>query len=353
MTVSRALAGALIAGALSAGCDDAAEVVSDPPVRPAKLVEISASANIRSLRLPAVVAAGDSSVLTFQVPGLMQELNVAEGDTVARGDVLAQLDQRDYRASATSARATFDNAQIEFERIETLVERGTAARSMLDQRRSERDVARANLDTARKALEDTVLRAPFDGVVADLHVENFETVNTTQPIVTLQGSNVAEAVVQVPATIVVNAERIEPIELYVQLDAAPEIQMNAVFSESASLADPTTQTFEARFAFTPPDNLLILPGMTGILRGQFQLGGEEASTPQITAPISAVLAEAGQTYVWLVDTETMTVSRRDVVVSPGVGETVIIGEGLDAGDVIVGAGGHYLREGAQIRPFEP
>ncbi|MCG8442578.1 MAG: efflux RND transporter periplasmic adaptor subunit [Caulobacterales bacterium] len=336
-----------------AACDDAPVAETAPPVRPAKLIAIAAEANIRSIRLPAVVAAADSSVLTFQVSGVMQELNVGEGDAVTRGQVIAQLDQRDFQTAVASAQATFDNAQIEFERTSTLVERGTAAQSMLDQRRSQRDVARASLDSARKALDDTVLRAPFEGVVADLHVENFETVTPQQAIVTIQGSGVAEAVVQVPATIVVNAEQIEPIELYVELDAAPNIQMNAVLSEAASLADPTTQTFEARFAFTPPDELVILPGMTGILRGQFRIAGDEASQSQIVAPISAILAEAGQTYVWLVDPEAMTVSRRDVVVSPGVGETVVIASGVAPGDLIVGAGGHYLREGAEIRPYEP
>ncbi len=300
-----------------------------------------------------MVAASDSSVLTFQVSGVLEILDVAEGEEVSRGQLLGQLDQRDFRTSVVSAQATYDNAQAEFERGEALLARGATTQSVLDQRRSARDVARAALESAEKSFEDTVLRAPFDGIVGDLHVENFETVSPGQAIVTIQGQGRTEAVVQVPASIVVNAEQIEPIELYVELDAAPGLQMNAELSESASLADPTTQTFEARFAFTPPDSLLILPGMTGILRGRFRIAGEDAPQEQIVAPISAILAEAGETYVWVVDTDTMTVSRRAVTVSPSIGETIVIESGLAAGDVIVGAGGHYLSEGAQIRPFEP
>lgn len=349
----RWIGGALVASLMLSACDNTPEVETAPPVRPAKLIEISAESNIRSIRLPAVAAAADSSVLTFQVSGVLQNIDVNEGDEVERGQVIAELDERDFQTAVASAQATFDNAQIDFTRTETLVERGSAARSMLDQRRSQRDVARASLNSARKALDDTVLRAPFDGVVADLHVENFETVTPQQPIATIQGNGLAEAVVQVPATIVVNADQIEPIELYVEWDAAPGVQMNAVLGEFASLADPSTQTFETRFGFTPPDNLLILPGMTGILRGQFRIAGEQSADAQIVAPISAILAEAGQTYVWLVDPDAMTVSKRDVVVSPGIGETVVIASGVAPGDVIVGAGGHYLREGAEIRPFEP
>ncbi len=338
---------------MMSACDNAPEREAEPPIRPAKLIEISAEANIRSIRLPAVIAAAESSILTFQVSGVIQTLDVSEGAQVTEGQVIAKLDQRDFQAAFASAQATFDNAQAEFERADALAERGSVTRSLLDQRRSQRDVARASLDSAQKALEDTVLRAPFDGVIADLHVENFETVTPQQRIATIQGSGAAEAVVQIPATIAVYAEQIEPIELYVELDAAPGAQMNAVLSEYASLADPTTQTFEARFGFTPPDDLLVLPGMTGILRGQFRIASDGGSQAQIVAPISAVLAEAGKTYVWLVDPDTMTVSRRDVAVGPGVGETVVIASGLAPGDVIVGAGGHYLREGAAIRPFEP
>ncbi|MEM1106706.1 MAG: efflux RND transporter periplasmic adaptor subunit [Pseudomonadota bacterium] len=348
-----AWASALSSAVILTGCSEAEVApLEAPTVRPAKLIEVSSAQLERSFRLPAIVGAADSSILTFQVGGLLQELQIIEGTEVERGQLLAQLDQRDFRNSVASARATFDNAQVEFTRAERLISERAIAQSVFDQRRSQRDVARASLDSALKSLDDTVIRAPFDGVVADIHVESFETVSPSQPILTLQSAGDAEVVIQVPASIVVNVERLQPIELLLELDAAPNLRLPATFVSSASVADATTQTFEARFAFSPPPDLLILPGMTGLLNGRFRVPAEEADTSGVSVPLSAILSEAGDTYVWRVDPDEMTVTRTGVSVSPGVGENVIVTAGLGEGDLIVGAGGAYLTEGAEIRAYE-
>ncbi|MEM6651625.1 MAG: efflux RND transporter periplasmic adaptor subunit [Pseudomonadota bacterium] len=338
---------------LLTSCSQTSEVAETEPniVRPVKVLNVSADSRVRSIKLPAIVGASDSSILTFQVSGSLLELGISEGDEVERGQVLAQLDQRDFRNSVTSAQAQFENAQIEFERAERLIAENAISRSVFDQRRSQRDVSRASLDSARKQLDDTTIRAPFSGIVADIHVESFETIGAQQPVLTLQSAGDAEAIVQVPASLVVNIQQLEPIDTFLELDAAPGVRLPATFVEAASAADATTQTFEARFAFSPPDELVILPGMTGLLVGRFQtIAADEA--PGIAIPINAVLAEAGETYVWTVDTETLTVSRRDIEVGAGVDQGVRVTSGLEEGDMIVGAGGAYLTEGAEIRIYE-
>jgi RND family efflux transporter MFP subunit len=324
----------------------------DAPVRPVKVFEITASSDIRTLRLPAVMRAAESSVIAFQVGGLLQEITLVEGQDVKRGDELARLDQRDFVNAVASAQAQYDNAHSEFERARRLVEQNAISRSVYEQRKAQSDIARARLRSAEKALSDTVLTAPFDGVVADLHVEPFETIAPQQPIVTIQNNNAIEAIVHIPATIVANADRIDPIEIIVILDAAPDVFIPAVLSEAVSVADPSTQTFEAKFSFAPPDGLQVLPGMTGVVRGQFRFGGDDVADRQVTVPISAVISEAGKTYVWVLDTTSMRVFRRDIEVSTGVGEMLVVEEGLEAGDIIVAAGGQYLYEGAEVRLYE-
>ncbi|MEM1379427.1 MAG: efflux RND transporter periplasmic adaptor subunit [Pseudomonadota bacterium] len=335
-----------------ASCGPAADDAPppEPTVRPVKVLLLSADEQVRSIKLPAIVGAADNSILTFQVPGLLQELEISEGQEVAQRDVLARLDQRDFQNELNSARARFDNAQAEFNRAQRLIEENAIARSVFDQRRSARDVARASLDSALKRLDDTIIRAPFAGVVADIHVESFENVGAQQPILTLQSAGDAEAIVQTPASLVVNIQQLEPIETYLELDAAPRVRLPASFLESASAADPTTQTFESRFAFTPPSDLLVLPGMTGLLTGRFKASSGTAEAG-LLIPVPAVLSEAGRTYVWVVDQEGLTVSRRNIEVSSGVEDNVRVVNGLRAGEMIVIAGGAYLTEGAQIRLY--
>ncbi|MEM6536827.1 MAG: efflux RND transporter periplasmic adaptor subunit [Pseudomonadota bacterium] len=343
---------AVLCAILLAGCEQEAEEPAVKSIRPAKLIEISESVGIRVLRLPAVVGAASTSNLAFQVAGRLQALDIEEGQQVSKGDVLATLDQRDFINSVASARAQFDNAQIEFERAQRLVAAEAIAQSVLDQRRSTRDTNRATLDSALKALDDTTIRAPFDGVVADIFVESFENISAQSPVLTIQSQGDAEAIAQVPASLVANIENLNPIDIRLELDAAPDLVMPAEFSEAASVSDPNTQTFETRFSFSPPSNLVILPGMTGILTGRFETRSETGETDLlITLPISAIVAEAGQTFVWIVDLKTMTVTRRDVAVDPGPGGNVVVTSGLEPGETIVGAGGQYLYEGAEVRRY--
>lgn len=356
----------LAAGLTACGPGEEPAVTAKP--RPAKLYVVEEDTIIRSTRLPAIVGAAETSVLTFTVPGVLQELSVVEGDEVKAGDVLARLDQRDFQNDVNAAQAQFNVANADFQRAENLLAQDAISRSAVDQARSAKDVAQATLNNAQKRLEDATLRAPFDGAIAVINVEAFETIGAQQPVMTLQGQGPLEAIVQMPASIVVNAERIVPVYAYVELDAVPGTRFPTMMAEGAGIADPTTQTFEVRFGFSTPDDIMVLPGMTGIFFGQFRLMDDE-ETDQLAVPLSAIIGEAGATYVWVAitdaDTGAITVTRRPVVVLPGVGETVPVaplavddttGEivsGLAPGDEIVAAGGHYLSEGEEIRRYQP
>jgi len=329
------------------------EAPAEPQVRPAKLLEIAASENVRVRTFPAIVEASSSVTLTFQVGGLIEDVAVNDGDEVEAGDVIARLDQRDFRNNLATAQAQYDSAQSDFARAARLLEQDAIARSVYEQRLAQRDVARASLDSAQKALDDTLLRSPFDGVVAEVFAVDFQNIGAQQPVATLQTSGDAEAVVQVPATLVANSGRIEPIETVLILDAAPNRRLPATLYAAATQADTQTQTFEARFAFSPPADLRVLPGMTGQIEARLILASEDGATDRVTVPLSAVIYRGAETFVWLVDPDTMTVSPRTVELEQGIGETLRVIAGLEPGDVIVGAGAAFLHEGMQVRRYEP
>ncbi len=336
-----------------AACTEELPEPDAPAVRPAKIFEVKESTVVRSFRLPMVVGAAETTVIAFQVGGLLQELSVNEGEEIEAGKQLAQLDQRNFENAVSVARAEFQQARDDFARAQELIQRGNIARSTFDQRRAAADIARARLDSAEKDLSDSTLFAPFNGIVADIHVEAFETVSASQPIMTLQGAEAVEAVVQIPASIVINADLIQPVDLYVVLDAAPNLRLVATLSETTALADAQTQTFETKFSFATPEGLTILPGMTGLIYGRYTLAGEDGAQTNIQVPVNSVQSEAGQTYVWLVDPDTLTVTRRDIVLGEPEGGTVTVAGGLAAGDQIIAAGGTYLTEGAKVRRYEP
>ena len=335
--------------ACSGGDIEEAEIV-----RPAKLHVVQKSEDRFDASFPAVIEAGSSSTLTFQVSGLLESLPVLEGQPVRKGGVIGRLDQRRYQNAVNAAQAEYAVAQSQYESAARLLEEDAIARITVDQRRAQRDVARAQLDSARKDLSDTVLRAPFSGVVAVKHATRFQNIQAKEDIVTLQSINVVEAVVSIPADIVaaLGNDPNDVDEQYVVLNSAPNLRIPGRFRSATTQADTQSQTFQVKFEFTPPRGMTVLPGMTGTVFGSRSLvGGDDDGT--ISVPLGAVQASGKDKYVWVVDKKTMLVKKRTVKVSKGVGDEVAIDSGLKAGETIVAAGAAYLQDGAKIRSYEP
>ncbi len=334
------------------GCGQKVSTEKVEVIRPAKLIEVTASSNIKHFNFPAVVEALSSKELTFQVSGQIEKLNVREGSEVKQGDVLATLVQRDFKNRLQTAQTQFNVAKLDFERAQRLIVENAIAQNVYDQRFTQLKVTTAQLDTANKAVEDTVLLSPFDGVVAVKHAKELDTVSPSQAVFTLQTEGAAEALVKIPASLVTHQKQIVPIEIVVILDSANQYEIKAKLVAASTLADERSQTFDVRFGFTPPEELTILPGMTGVVKVSLKLTSDVKNIGQIAIPLSAVLSDSDGQFVWKVDTQTMTVARQNIQVGAGVGETIAIDSGLIAGDTIVGAGASYLNEGMKIRRLE-
>ncbi|MCG7588046.1 efflux RND transporter periplasmic adaptor subunit, partial [Photobacterium sp. OFAV2-7] len=151
-------------------------------------------------------------------------------------------------------------------------------------------------------------------------------------------------------SLVIKSETEMPDIITLELDAAPDISIPAKLLEFAGKADPATQTFEVRYSFKPPKKLVILPGMTGTLTGEFSPTKKEHSNT-FSVPLSSIVADGGETYVWVLDQVTMTVSRRNVHVTPGDDNNVSVSN-LEPGEVIISAGANSLYEGVQVRQFK-
>ena len=328
----------------------AGEEVETPEVeRPARLLTVKPASERLEVSFPAIVEARDSSTLTFQVGGLLQDFPVTEGQPVRKGQVLARLDPRRYQNAVDSAQAQFDTAQSEYESAAALLEQNAIAAITVQQRQAQRDVAAATLDSAKKDLADTVLRAPFSGIVAESIATRFENVQPQEDIITLQTTGAAEAVVSVPASIVGRFDGRRATREYVVLSSAPDVQIPGRFLSARTQADAQSQTFRVKFSFSPPSGVTVLPGMTGTVYVGRDLLADEIEGDGISVPLGAVLSDGMDRFVWMVDRKTMTVSKRKVSVGGEAGKEVLITDGLETGETIVSAGAAFLHEGMKIR----
>lgn len=318
----------------------------------AKLVTVGEKADDALLNYPATVKAENVSTLSFEVSGVVDQLLVVESQRVQKGDVLAKLDDRDLLTKLQSAQAQFDNANGEFERAERLIKEDAISKSEFEQRRAQRDVNKAQLDTAKKAMSDATLIAPFDGYIADISIKNKQAIQAGTTAITILGQGEMEATINLPASIMARADktRNDVGFAYLVFSFAPEQRIPAKFKEASLSADSASQTYKITFTFTHPKTINILPGMNATLWFLDPRQSNNALT-QLTIPLTSVGIDGDQKYVWLVDQTTMLVNKQNITVQDGVGEKVIVTNGLKIGDTVVAAGISSVSAGMKVRPW--
>ena len=335
-----------------AACDSetSSDESTESVARPAKFMTIEHVGTQDLLNFPAVIKSQKLSELTFEVGGIVKELSVVAAQKVQEGDTLAILDPHDLNEKLNSAQAQYDNAESEYQRAVRLMKEDAISRSKLEERKSKRDVNKATFETAKKALDHTVLRAPYSGAIAKVSIEERQVVQAGQPAISILGHGGYEATINLPASIIAqskgkgrNSDR-----SYIILEAAPDHKIPAVFKGASLEADPTSQTYEVTFTFAPPEEVTILPGMNAVVWVQ-DPRIDVSGAGSIPVPLTAIAIDGDQKYVWLVDPNDMTVSRKDVVVEDSVGRALNITDGLAVGDMIVYSGVSSLSEGMKVR----
>lgn len=352
-----ALATAVVISLL--GCKEEAPP-APPPVRPVKILEVSSGGGMRTIEFPGEIRAVRHAELAFEDAGKLVELPVLDGQDVSQGQVLAKLDPRDFESVRDAESAKLAKAEADFSRVKALYDADVASKQEFDGARSQLDVAQANADRALKDLEDdAVIVAPFAGIVAKVHVENFQNVQAKQAILLLQDTSTLEVVVAIPETGFAgsrrgssNAERDAALEPTVFVSSVEGRSFPAKVKEFSPTADPTSRTYQAVFSIESPADVTILPGMTASVRIN-SLASAVGSSGEIQIPARAALAdEQGKAYVWKIDPSNMQVSRVAVELGLLAGDSVTVTNGLANGDWVAVSGVHQLREGMRVRRYE-
>ncbi len=350
----------LLAVTLFTACGDKETATEENYVRPVKVVEIDSATMERTYEFPGQIQASQQLDLAFEVPGKLTAINVKEGDFVKKGDLVATLDTRDYQSSLNSAKATVEEAKLERDRNQRLFDQQAGSKEAVEKSNRSVETAQANFEKAKKAFEDTSLKAPFSGVVAKVFVDDFQNVTANQDIVVMQDTTTFEAVIDIPETLWVlanpdlsNEERTKRSRPEIRLTALRSARFPATISETSMLADPKTRTFQVTLAFSPPADLNISPGMTAAAIIHWT-GEALRDAAAYTVPVGAVgFDDAGKAYVWKIDPEKMTASRLEVEAGEVTDGKIGISGELAAGELIAGSGVAQIREGMVVKRWQP
>ncbi len=327
--------------------------------RPVKILTIGGPNSVGSREYPGTLRGAQTAEMAFEVSGRMIGRPVKEGERVKKGAVLARLDDRDYVAQLDVAKANLRKAQSDYRRGQSIYDEdpGAISKRRIDGYRRAFEVTEAELRVAQKAVEDTMLRAPFDGVMARKLVEDFANVNAKDPVLIFQDDSHLEIRVNIPERDMAGEERKQTIEEItarvkpeVVVTSIPDRSFPARIKEFATEADPVTRTFQVTLIFDHPKDTQIFPGMTAKVR--IKLSRLRGHSDRIAIPANATRADdKGNAFVWLIDPSSMTVRRAPVELGELFGSEVEVKNGLSNGDMIAVSGVHQLREGMTVRKF--
>lgn len=354
----------LPSGNASGSATPETQTLSGP--RPVPMYTIASGQTGTARSYPGTAESGSEVDLSFRVAGPLVAVNVGPGSVVKKGQALMQIDPRDYRdniavisAQLTAARAEYDNAKLEFERVKPLIKKGVVSQSDYD--RAERAHAtamasvkniEAQLAIARHKLGDTTLRAPFDGIVTTQLVENHEMISAGQKALKMHDTSSIEIHVNIPETVLSNYNLNTQQTVDATFPAIPGRTFKAHMSEWSAEADPQTRTYEVTFTLPAPSGNgepAILPGMTAEISWS---GMQKAASP-LSIPASALVADdKNQSQVWVFNPETQLATKRSIVTGKLVdGSRFQVLDGLEEGETIVVAGVDFITPEMKLRPM--
>jgi HlyD family secretion protein len=329
------------------------------------------------------VTARREATVSSKVTGKVVEVLIEEGMKVEAGQILARIDSSNVEkslalaeAQAESARqalgetkANLENAEREFRRLKELaenkvasisdVERGEALMKSLKARlgRQDADVVVAEREVAawRQQLEDTIIRAPFSGIVTAKNAQPGEMISpmsaggsfTRTGICTIVDMSSLEIEVDVNESFINRVRAGQPVEA--TLDAYGDWQIPANVIAIIPTADRQKATVKVRVGFEKLDPR-ILPDMS--VKVAFRSAEEVKNTPRpITISPSAVVHQDGRDIVWLV--KNGRAERRAITIGTTRGDQVTITAGLNGGEKLVTEGTEKLSEGVRVTETAP
>lgn len=287
-----------------------------------------------------------SSELSFRVGGPIKKFDVYAGNYYRQGEIIAEIDPRDYCIRKERTEAVYRQAKMEFERIKSLYEKNNLAASVYEKAQADYISAKTAFETAENELKDTRLVAPFNGYVGEVYIEKFQDVRATQPIISFIDIEQLKIEAYVPQDVAFSSSQVKKVALY--FDTMPDSIFQAQVVEISRNTTHNNLSYLLT-ALLPNRDERLLAGLSG----KVIIGFGEKKFTTVSIPQTALCHRptVGD-YVWVINPETQKVSRRSVVVKELLPKgKVSVVKGLKAGETIAVSGLRFLSEGmtAEIR----
>jgi membrane fusion protein (multidrug efflux system) len=294
------------------------------------------------------VAAVRGVTVSADLPGVVDRISFESGQSIREGEVLAVLDMKQEHAQLAAAEAQRELAEINFTRMEGLLNERVVSRAEFDRAQADRRQADARVGEIRAAIDRKTIKAPFSGVLGIRHVNLGQYLSGGDALVTLQALNPIYVNFGVPQQAIgqVRAGR----SVRVSVGDLGGAEFTGQITAIDSVVDEATRNVQAQATFANPGAKL-RPGM--FVQAAVAVGASDAV---ISLPASAIQHAPFGDSVFVVgdlkDQKGATyrgVRQQFVKVGGARGDQISIVTGLKAGDEVVTSGVFKLRNGAAVR----
>ena len=337
------------------GCNTSEATAPQKQTRPIQVIQLEPLSHQVEKSFTGKLQSSQTAGVAFRVPGTIQTMMVSVGESVKKGQPLAQLDPHDYQvaleelqARSLEAKSAHKLAKAELARVKQAIDDNAIADVNLDRaisgyERSEAavKVVEQNIRRAKDSIRYTQLLAPFDGAVAASNFDQFEQVLPGISAFTIHNPDQLEVKIQVPENLI---HEFKPNQTAVINWYGSEKKLIGYTAEIATSPHPIKQTYAVTY-HVETTNMSVLPGKAVTLTTQL---GDASSN--FCLPYSALVNQSGIEQVFTVKNEQAHGVTVDVVSMSQ--NTVCVESTLNDGDFVVVSGAQYVMEGQHFSDIQ-
>ena len=287
-----------------------------------------------------IVEEREGTAVSFTSMGTVRRVLVDEGQDVAKGQLIAEMDDTQARNLLSGSEAQMAQADDALARYSQLHDNGSLSEVQWVEIQSKVAQARSQLEIARKNLSDCQLKAPVSGIVGKKMVKAGETALPSQAVVTILDISSVKVKVAIPEAEVGGITATTPTRIKVDA-VSKEVAGGRI--EKGIQADALTHTYDIKVN-VPNSDRQLLPGMVASV----QFNSVPCQGTDILTPITSVQKKSdGSLFVWTVAQDS-TAHRTAVTIGQTYGNRVVITSGIETGQRIVTEGYQKLSEGTHV-----
>lgn len=322
--------------------------VKSTRVRPVKVAEVT-SFSFATNTFSGVVTPDQFSNLAFRTSGPLVAVSVEEGQTVKKGQVIAKMDPLNYQLDFDAKKASYITAKLQLERAEKLLSRQAISQQEYESTIASTENAKAAYENSKQMLEETTLRAPFDGFIQQKFAENYQEVRQGEKIVCLINPNRLQMQATLPESALSFIQN-NP-QMYVEFDSYKGVKFNAKIKEYVQASPDGSGIPIFVYIDDPKFNLEKYKVAVGFSCSIEIVIKDNNFLSYSVIPFTALInnPENNKGSVFVYNKEDKTVQRRDVTFGEIFDkDKVIILSGLNPGELVVSAGATRVNNGEEV-----